>query len=408
MQSIVRQSKLKKKFPRALLALLAAVLMMGLGFAGTTSSDTVMIAGADELTAALSSAAASGKATILYYAAGTSEIDLGGSVSIPANVTLDLSTTGGTLRISSGSVLSVSGVISGGAIDVAGGTLIRTFGSSITATITTSSGGVVRGARVLTLENLSTTSSESITAIQYAGESTADSSAYVTRVASGVIYVKMTGSNYSSYKTIESVATDAGNVFRLGTKYTDTLSLSYALTYGGLTDASLTALNPTTYTASDAAIQLNNPTKEGFTFAGWTCEALGVTVPQDKMVIPEGTTGELTFIAMWAEAPAGGGGAKSGGGSGSTTDATTTDDAATQQEAAAAQDQSSTNTQSSRRTKTASSSTKVSFSSDQAATLPSVTTVSAKTFPWGWVFGGLAALGVIAYAAAKVVNRKRN
>lgn len=408
MQSIVRQSKMKK-IPRALLAILAAVLMMGLGFAGTTSPDTVMVTSADELTAALSSAATSGKATILYYAAGTSEIDLGGSVSIPANVTLDLSTTGGTLRISSGGVLSVGGVISGGAIDVAGGTLIRTFGSSITATITTSSGGVVRGARVLTLENLDLMSSETITAIRYAGEPTTDTSAYVTRAASGILYVKMTGSNYSSYQTIESLATNAGNVFRLGTKYTDTLSLSYALTYGGLTGASLTALNPTTYTASDAAIQLNNPTKEGFTFAGWTCEALDITVPQDKMVIPEGTTGELTFIAMWVEAPAGSGGVMTGGGSSSNTAATTTDDAAAQQEAATAQDQaSSTDTQSTRRTKTASSSTKVSFSSDQTAALPSVATVSGKPFPWGWVFGGLAGLGVIAYLAARLVNRRRN
>ena len=396
------------RVPRALLAILAAALMMGVGFAGTSSPDTVMVSSADELTAALSSAGTSGSTTMIYFAAGTSQIELSGSTAIPSNVALDLSTTGGTLRVSSGGVLSVSGVISGGAIDVAGGTLIRTFGSSITSTITTSSGGVVRGARVLTLENLSPTSSETITAIQYAGESSTDTSAYISRVATGVLYVKMTGSNYSSYKTIESVATDAGNVFRLGTKYTDTLSLSYALTYGGLTDASLTTLNPTTYTASDAAIQLNNPTKEGFTFAGWTCEALGVTMPQEKMVIPEGTTGELTFIAMWVEAPAGGGGTMSGGSSGNSAAATTTDDAEAQQEAAAAQDQANTNTQSSRRTKTASSSTKVSFSSDQTTTLPSAVTVSEKTFPWGWVFGGLAALGVIAYAAAKVVNRKRN
>ena len=117
----------------------------------------------------------------------------------------------------------------------------------------------------------------------------------------------MTGSNYSSYLTIETVSTDAGNLFRLGTKYTDTLSLTYALTYGGLTDAQLSVLNPTSYTASDAATLLNNPTKEGFLFAGWTCESLGVTVPQEKMVIPEGTTGALTLIAMWVEAPAGSG-----------------------------------------------------------------------------------------------------
>ena len=125
------------------------------------------------------------------------------------------------------------------------------------------------------------------------------------------------------------------------------------------------------------------------------------------MAIPEGTTGDLTLIAMWVEAPAGNGG-KTVGGSGSNAAATTTDDAAAQQQAAAEKDQpNDTNTQSTRRTRTASSSTKVSFSSDQTATLPSVTTVSGKTFPWGWVFGGLAALGALAYLAARLANRKR-
>ncbi len=391
---------------RTLTALIMVALLMSVGFAGV-SPDTVTVANAEELSTALSNAATSGNTTIIYYAPGTSQIEVSGALSVPSNVTIDLSSSGGTLLISSGGALSVGGVITGGAIAVSGGTLLRAFGSSITSTITTSSGGVVRGARVLTLENLSATSAETIVAISYSGETIADTSSYITGAATGVIYAKMAGSNYSSYKTIETVVTSAGNIFRLGTKYTDTLSLSYALTYGGLTDASLSTLNPSSYTASDAAIELTNPTKDGFTFAGWTCEALGVTVPQEKMVIPEGTTGELTFIAMWVEAPAGGGG-KAGGSSSGSAAATTTDDAATQQESAATQEQAATGTQSTRRTRTASSSTKVSFSSEQTTTIPSVVSVSEKTFPWGWVFGGLAGLGVLAYLAAKLVNRKRS
>jgi len=391
---------------RTLTALIMVALLMSVGFAGV-SPDTVTVANAEELSTALSNAATSGNTTIIYYAPGTSQIEVSGALSVPSNVTIDLSSSGGTLLISSGGALSVGGVITGGAIAVSGGTLLRAFGSSITSTITTSSGGVVRGARVLTLENLSATSAETIVAISYSGETIADTSSYITGAATGVIYAKMAGSNYSSYKTIETVVTSAGNIFRLGTKYTDTLSLSYALTYGGLTDASLSTLNPSSYTASDAAIELTNPTKDGFTFAGWTCEALGVTVPQEKMVIPEGTTGELTFIAMWVEAPAGGGG-KAGGSSSGSAAATTTDDAAPQQESAATQEQAATGTQSTRRTRTASSSTKVSFSSEQTTTIPSVVSVSEKTFPWGWVFGGLAGLGVLAYLAAKLVNRKRS
>ena len=390
---------------RALAALLLVVLLMSLCFAGT-SADTVTVSSAGELATALNDAATSGDATIIYFAAGTSSIDLGGYAAIPSNVTLDLSAGGGVLRVSG--VLAVGGVISGGAIEVSGGTLLREYGSSITSTITASGGGVVRGARVLSLENLSTTSGESIAAISYAGESGTDTSAYVTRAATAVLYVKMSGTNYSSYKPIESVVTDAGHVFRLGTKYTDTLSLIYALTYGGLTGAQLSALNPTSYTASDAATLLNNPTKEGFLFAGWTCDTLGVTVPQDELVIPEGTTGELTFIAMWVEAPAGGG--MSGGGtlSGSEAGTDTGDDAEQQQEDAADQEQADTPQQSSRRIRTASSSTKVDFTSDVDADVPTVASLNeGATFPWGWSFGGLGALGILAYLIARSLNRNQ-
>ena len=398
----------KSPYPRVLTALLLAVFLLSLGFAGI-ATDTVLVASADELTAALSDAAASGNTTIIRYTAGTSAMELSGSAAIPSNVTLDLSTGGGTLRVASGGMLDVAGAIIGGAVEVSGGTLLREFGSSITATITASGAGVVRGARVLSLENLNPASTESITAVTYAGESSADTSPYVTRAATAVLYPKMTGSNFSSFKVIETVSTSAGNVFRLGSKYTDTLSLAYALTYGGLTGASLTVLNPSTYTASDIAIPLNNPTKEGFTFAGWTCDALGVTVPQEKMVIPEGTTGALTFIAMWVEAPAGSG--MSGGtlsGSGTGTGTETGDDAEAQQEEAANQEQADTEQQSSRRVRTASSSTKVDFTSDVDAVVPTIESLSQNpSFPWGWVFGGLGALGIAAYFIAKSLNRKQ-
>jgi len=392
------------RFPRKLIALMLCLLSMSLFFAAT-SPDTVLVASADELLTALSDAATSGTPTTIYYAPGTAEIELSGSVVIPSNVTLDLS-TGGVLRITG--LLYVGGGITGGAIEVAGGTLLREFGSSITATMTASGGGTVRGARVLSLENLSATSGESISALYYEGTSGADTSAYVTRPATGVVYVKMGGGNFASYITIETVVTDAGNVFRLGAKNTDTLSLSYLLTYGGLTGSMLSALNPTSYTASDTTILLNNPVKEGFVFAGWICDSLGVTVPQEKLVIPEGTTGDLTLIAIWAEAPSGGGGMSgSGGSAGSTTSDTTTDDAQAQQDQAAAQDQNATQ-QSSRRTKTASSSTKVNFTSDVNSIAPSVANLDdGSSFPWMLVFGGLGVLGIAVYFTARALNRRQ-
>lgn len=392
---------------RALAALFAAVLLLALSFAGT--APLVTVGSEAELAAALNDAASSGDATAICFAAGTSVIEITGSQTIPSNVTLDLSAGGGTLRISG--TLSVRGIIAGGAVEVTGGTLLRESGSSITATITVSGGGVVRGMRVLSLENLSPTSGESIVSISYAGESGSDTSGYVTRSASAAIYPKMEGSNYSSFKKIKTVVTNAGNVFRPGTKYTDTLSLTYALTYDGLTGATLATLNPTSYTASDAAITLFNPTMDGYVFTGWTCASLSVTVPDDSMVIPEGTKGDMTFVANWLEDPASGGRGGMGGvtvGTGGTGDAVTaTDDAAAQQDAAAQADQPTSTTAANKRVRVASSSTKVTFSSGADALLPTLESVNNQAFPWGWVVGGFAGLGIVVYFAVKFVERRR-
>ena len=392
---------------RALAALFTAFLLLALSFAGT--APLVTVGSEAELTAALNDAASSGDATTICFAAGTSVIEITGSQTIPSNVTLDLSAGGGTLRISG--ALSVRGVIGGGAVEVTGGTLLRESGSSITATITTSGGGVVRGIRVLSLENLSPTSGESIVSISYAGELGSDTSGYVTRSASAAIYSKMEGSNYSSFKKIKTVVTDTGNVFRLGTKYTDTLSLTYTLTYDGLTGATLTTLNPTSYTASDAAVTLVNPTMDGYVFTGWTCAFLGVTVPDDSMILPEVTKGDLTFIANWLEDSVSGGRGGMGVGSVGTGSAaaaaTTTDDAATQQDAAAEADQPSSSTAANKRVRVASSSTKVTFTSGADALLPTLESVNNQAFPWGWVVGGFAGFGIVIYFAVKLAERRR-
>ena len=394
-----------KKTPRAIVALLLAVLMMGLSFAGTTPA-TVTVTDLSELATALYDAASSGDATTINFAAGTI-IDIGSaSANIPSNVAINLS--GGTLRVSGGT-LSVTGTISGGGIELVGGTLLRQSGSSITATITVSSGGTVRGPMALTLENLDTGSGESITSLSYSGESGSDTSSYVTRSAMALLYTQMTGSNYSVYKTIDVVTTSAGNVFRLGTQNTSTLSLTYMLSYSGLTGAKLAKTNPTSYTASDASFTLVNPTKDGYTFVGWTCAALSITVPVEEMVIRAGSSGDLTFAAVWVESASGGGMGGSGGGSSvSTTDTDTTADAETAQNSAAANDTGSTTT--TKRVKQASSSTKVTFTSETNPVMPTLNSIEqpSSSFPWGWVFGGLGLLGIAAYALAKLIERKKN
>ncbi len=391
---------LLKRIGRTLLSLMAATILLGTSLAATGSP--VSVGTAADLVTALTDAGASGDATTIYLSAN---IDIGSStIAIPSNVTLDLS---GYMLSTTNGLITVYGTVVNGSLYISGGTLLRMSGSSITASISLSSGGVVRVPVVLSLENLDISSGETIDYITYDGGGS-DSTAYVQLPATGTIYVK-TQSNFTSPMGVTAVMTSAGNYFRLGTKNTDTLSLSYYLSYGGLSGATLTSANPASYTASDSAILLTNPTKDGYVFSGWICEALGITVPTDSMVIPSGTTGDLTFIAVWSEDMSGGmsGGGGSSGSSSSSSSSTDTTDAEDTQDAAAATDAATTAT-SSRRTKVASSSTKVTFSSDMNTVLPTLETLQTKSsFPWGIVIGSLAGLGVIIYVAVKFAERKK-
>ena len=71
--------------------------------------------------------------------------------------------------------------------------------------------------------------------------------------------------------------------------------IPYTITYSGLTDVEITALNnPTGYNIETAAFTLNNPTREGYTFTGWT--GSNGTNP-GNVTIPKGTTGNKTYTA---------------------------------------------------------------------------------------------------------------
>ena len=71
----------------------------------------------------------------------------------------------------------------------------------------------------------------------------------------------------------------------------------YTITYNGMEGATIASPNPTTYTAESGDITLNNPTKTGYTFIGWT-GSNGET-PQTSVIIASGTTGDLTYTANW-------------------------------------------------------------------------------------------------------------
>ena len=76
------------------------------------------------------------------------------------------------------------------------------------------------------------------------------------------------------------------------TEYTITYSLD-----GGNLDEGVT--NPTTYTIETSTFTINNPSKEGYIFRGWT-GSNGET-PQTELSVAKGTYGDLTYTANWQE-----------------------------------------------------------------------------------------------------------
>ena len=74
----------------------------------------------------------------------------------------------------------------------------------------------------------------------------------------------------------------------------ETYTIDYELN-GGALEAGKT--NPATYTLETAAFRLEEPTRTGYTFAGWT--GSNGTTPQTDVGIAKGSTGNLYFEANW-------------------------------------------------------------------------------------------------------------
>ena len=83
------------------------------------------------------------------------------------------------------------------------------------------------------------------------------------------------------------------NNITLTAKYSNpkTYNISYTLNGG-------TATNPTSYTVESDTITLNNPTKPGYTFTGWSVTGLS-DEKNTTVIIPKGSTGARTYTANW-------------------------------------------------------------------------------------------------------------
>ena len=74
----------------------------------------------------------------------------------------------------------------------------------------------------------------------------------------------------------------------------NTYSISYDLAGGHMQSGQS---NPTSYTDASAAITLNQPVRDGYSFKGWT--GSNGNTPQPNVTIPAGTVGNLSYTANW-------------------------------------------------------------------------------------------------------------
>jgi len=108
-----------------------------------------------------------------------------------------------------------------------------------------------------------------------------------------------TGYNFVAWYTdssYETVITSTEGITADLIVYAKFENATYNITYEGCDGATNT--NPSTYTYN-TTVNLTAPTKDGYTFAGWTSTELGVTTPQTTLSIPGGITGDITLTATW-------------------------------------------------------------------------------------------------------------
>ena len=228
------------------------------------------------------------------------DIETGTSLSIPAGTVVDLN--GCTWTVTSGTVAIA------GTVEANGGELLS------------ANGGTVRVLTALALENVSGT--ETIQSVTYADGVTDSAASYIagnTVTEGGTAALYLVAASGIRARAVQRVTTNAGT-YRIGSS-TGRLSREYSIQYNLDGGTLAQGANPAVYTASDPPITLQNPTKEGYIFLGWS--GTGLSAPSLRVTIAEGSQGERSYTANWREDPAqqqggGRGGSTAGGGAGLT------------------------------------------------------------------------------------------
>jgi len=106
----------------------------------------------------------------------------------------------------------------------------------------------------------------------------------------GYKFTGWTGSNGDNPQTVVMISTG----FTGDKTYTAHWSQLYSITYVGVEGATFATANPTGYITEEEII-LNNPTKTGYKFTGWTVTGTG----EITTGIPKSSTGAKSFTANW-------------------------------------------------------------------------------------------------------------
>ena len=113
--------------------------------------------------------------------------------------------------------------------------------------------------------------------------------------------------NKEGYSFVGWEDLDTGVISNNVTIYQQTGDKSYSAVYSKITyniaydlnGGSLTTSNPTTYDVETNTFTLNNPSKEGYKFTGWT--GSNGSTPQTTITINQGTTGDKEYTANFEE-----------------------------------------------------------------------------------------------------------
>ena len=113
-----------------------------------------------------------------------------------------------------------------------------------------------------------------------------------------LVYDKDSDSFTCDGNTAEQVAADEKQLYHdlYAVWSPEEYTITYNLEGGSLSEGTT---NPGTYTVNSDTITLNNPSLEGYVFAGWT--GTGLTEPTMTVIIPTGSTGNREYTATWSQ-----------------------------------------------------------------------------------------------------------